>query len=299
MDIDQVLINFNAEQIWLLNFCLGFLMFGVALDLKIEDFLYILKNPKSTLLGAISQLVILPLFTYFLILILKPHYSIALGMLLISVCPGGNVSNYAVHLAKGNAALSVMLTSLSTFTSILFTPFIFVLIFQLLPYENIFIDTTFRLNPLEMVLIIFKLMFIPLVLGMFINHIFPKVKKNISQWVKKISMVIFIGFVFAALFSNIENLINHLGKVFWIVLLHNTIALLIGYWLAKTTKLPFKDVKAISIETGIQNSGLALVLIFNFFQGLGGMALIAAWWSIWHLVTSFAVATYWSKKEIS
>lgn len=110
LPLDEIQINFNTEQVALLNICLGFLMFGVALDLKIDDFKYIGSHFRSVWVGLVSQWLLLPILTMGLIWILQPEVSLALGMLLIAACPGGNVSNYAVHLAKANAALSVVLT---------------------------------------------------------------------------------------------------------------------------------------------------------------------------------------------
>ena len=111
-------------------------------------------------------------------------------------------------------------------------------------------------------------------------------------------MLIFIGFVIAAVLGNLDNLKQYVSIVFFIVLLHNGLALGIGYfWSKKIMKLPTSDARAIAIETGIQNSGLALILIFNFFNGLGGMALIAAWWSICHLLSSMSLAMWWGRED--
>nr|HQU54884.1 bile acid:sodium symporter [Saprospiraceae bacterium] len=125
IDVDSIRINFSQDQLTFMNICLGFLMFGVALDMTIDDFKRVIKFPKSTLVGLTSQLILLPILTILIIKVWGPAPSIALGMLLVGVCPGGNISNFATHLAKGNAALSVTMTSIVTLAAIFVTPFSF------------------------------------------------------------------------------------------------------------------------------------------------------------------------------
>lgn len=300
-EIDNININFDQSQIVLLNICLGFLMFGVALDLKLSDFSYVLTNKKAVVSGLFSQWILLPILTLLLVWLFQPEYSIALGMILIAACPGGNVSNYAVHLSGANVALSVVLTMISTIFCALSTPFIFAQLRKFIPngqVENVIFDISF----VNMISTIVQLILVPLVLGYICITFFPKLVIKIKGIVKKLSLLIFIGFVIAAVAGNLDNLKNYIGLVFFIVLIHNGLALAVGYFFSSALmKLPINDAKAISIETGIQNSGLALILIFNFFDGLGGMALIAAWWSVWHLISSLAIATWWKRriKEIA
>ncbi len=298
-NIDLVQINFNPDQLLFLNICLAFLMFGIALDMKVSDFKYLFKYPKAVIVGLISQLILLPLLTFALALGFHPATSIALGMILIGVCPGGNVSNFAVHLAKANTALSVSLTSIVTFGAIILTPITFSFWSSFIPgIEKL--SQNIHVSSLDMIKTIINLIIIPLAIGMWLNHQYPKFTDRIKKGVRILSIIIFLGFVVAASLSNYQNIIDHIGKVFLIVFVHNGLALLMGYWFAKLNGLSLVDSQAISIETGIQNSGLALILIFNFFDGLGGMAMIAAWWGIWHLISGFCLATFWgSKKEIA
>lgn len=152
----------------------------------------------------------------------------------------------------------------------------------------------FDISFINMISTIVQLILVPLVLGYIFVTFFPILVSKIKGFVKKVSLLIFIGFVIAAVAGNLDNLKNYIGLVFFIVLIHNGLALAVGYFFSSTImKLPSNDAKAISIETGIQNSGLALILIFNFFDGMGGMALIAAWWSVWHLISALIIATYW------
>lgn len=291
-EIDAIRINFDQDQLFILNICLAFLMFGVALNIKLGDFGRIFKKPKAPLVGLTSQLLLLPLLTLILVYVFTPPTSIALGMLIVGVCPGGNVSNFMVHLAKGNAALSVLMTSIVTLGAVVITPFYFTFLTQFVSGTEAYLDLIY-VEPVEMIKTIITLIFVPLLLGMFMNHKFPKLTLKIDRIVRMLSIVIFMLFVVFAIIGNYENIVNHIGKVFTIVIVYNTLAYLMGFYFAKLNGLSFSDCKAISIETGIQNSGLALILIFNFFEGLGGMAMIAAWWGIWHLISGFALSTFW------
>ncbi len=295
--IDSIQINFNPGQLTILNLCLAFLMFGVALDLRIAHFRELFYRPRAPLLGLTSQLLILPVLTLALIFLFRPPASLALGMVLVAACPGGNVSNFAVHLAGGNTALSVTLTSISTLLAIIITPLYFTVLAPLVPgadelTQRIFVD------PRNMVMTIFQLILLPLIAGMLMHAYLPGLTTRIRLPIRILSLLIFFGFVVIAIYANRENIANYLHLVFLLVFTHNALALFGGYSFAKLTGLPREDARAISLETGIQNSGLGLILIFNFFDGLGGMALIAAWWGIWHLISAFSLAAIWNRRNL-
>lgn len=296
--LDHIRVNFNSEQLFLLNFCLGFLMFGIALELTPDDFKALLKNKKSTLVGLLSQMVMLPVLTILLIILINPHPAIAAGMLLVAACPGGNVSNYAVHLSKANAPLSVLLTTFSTLAAAFTTPFVFKTGMGALSSLN---HTTvlFSIDFYSMFISIVQLILVPLIVGMLLRHWQPQLTLKIIPAVKRLSLVIFVAFILFAVAGNLENIKHHLHRVFLIVLVHNGLALALGYYISILLGRGKQDARTISIETGIQNSGLALILIFNFFNGNGGMALIAAWWSVWHLISSFVLALYWKNHPVA
>lgn len=295
--IDQISIHFQPDQLALLNICLAFLMFGVALDLKLSHFVALSRSPRRPLLGLISQWVLLPLLTLLLVFLFRPAASIALGMLLVACCPGGNVSNYAVHLSGSNTALSVTMTTVSTLAAAVVTPLYFQELSTVLP-ETRALAQSIHVPGYDMIRTIVLLIVLPLMAGMFLHSQWPGITEKIRFPVKVLSMTIFIGFVVVAIYSNYENLVNYLHLVFFLVLVHNALALLTGYHFARITGLTVRDARTISIETGIQNSGLGLILIFNFFQGLGGMALIAAWWGVWHLISAFTLAMLWSYRKV-
>ncbi len=292
--LDQVQLDFSPESLFFLNIVLGFIMFGVALELKLDDFRQILIKPKGPIVGVISQFILLPALTFCLIWLMKVEASMALGMILVAACPGGNISNFISLLAKGNVALSVTLTAIATLLAIVMTPFNFTFWGSLYP-PSAKILTKISLDPIEMFTTVLFLLGIPLILGMWTTHQFPQLTKKIIKPIKILSIIIFAAFVVVALYNNFGYFLEYIHIIILIVFLHNAIAFIGGYGFAKLLGLDQASARSITIETGIQNSGLALVLIFGFFGGLGGMALIAAWWGIWHIVTGLSLAFVWSK----
>lgn len=295
--IDQVQLNFNPTTLMILNGILGFILFGVSLDLKLEDFKLIYKMPKEVLVGLIGQLILLPLLTVGLILIIKPQASLALGMILVASCPGGNLSNFMTHHAKGNTALSVTLTTLSTSLAVLSTPLNFYLWGNLLP-ETQALMTEIDIPFSGIMLNVFLLIALPLTLGLFVSHKFPSIAAKAKKPMKWFSLIFFLAFIFLAFAANFSYFLDYIHIVFLIVLLHNAVAFLGGYSLASLFKIDDFNKRAITLEVGLQNSGLGLILIFNFFNGLGGMAVITAFWGIWHIISGFSLAHYWNKKQL-
>lgn len=296
-EIDKLVINFDEGQLFLLNICLGFLMFGIALDLSLKDFKYVFQKPKAVIVGLTSQLVLLPIFTLILIYVMNPPFSIQLGMLLVAACPGGNVSNYMVHRAAGNSALSITMTSIITLAAVIITPLSFFVWTKILDTPADF-TADISVKFLSMIKIIIQIIIIPLAIGMYISHKLPKVRQAIIRPIKIFSLLLLIGIIVFALLGNTEIIKSHLSVVFFLVLFHNGLAYVLGYQFAGLFRLNYRDKRAIAIETGIQNSGLGLILIFNYFAGLGGMALVAAWWGVWDIISGFALANYWAQSKV-
>lgn len=296
--IDSLLINFDAEALWVLNLALAFVMFGIALEITLNDFKRLLTDPKPVLVGVFSQFILLPLVTFLLVILVEPIPSIALGMFMVAACPGGNMSNFITHVSGGNTALSVSLTAIATLLAIVMTP----LNLQLWGswYEpTADILTEIAIAPLEMVRLVALILGVPLILGMTINRYRPLLAKKISRILKLASLLFFVLLLFLALYNNREIFMEYVTYVFWIVVIHNCTAFLTGYSLARICALAPRDVRSITIETGIQNSGLGLLLIFTFFDGLGGMALLAAFWGIWHLISGLLLASCWTYRPLS
>lgn len=295
MGIDTIQINFSESALTIMNIVIGFIMFGVALDLRIADFKNALRKPKSFLIGMVCQFLLLPAFTFVMVIIIQPHPSIALGLFLVAACPGGNLSNFLTHLAKGNTALSISMSAVSTVAAIIMTPLN--TLFWASRYEPTReILREFSISAGDMLSTIFLMLGVPLVLGMLIRYRFPGFAKKVYGFMMKFSIVVFIAFVGVMLANNFDAFIEYVGAVAIIVIIQNALALFSGYTAAKLFKASIRDRRAIAIETGIQNSGLGLVLIFNFFGGLGGMALVAAFWGIWHIISGLTVAFIWSRR---
>jgi BASS family bile acid:Na+ symporter len=303
---DHIRLNFSPGSLHMLNIALAFVMFGVALEIKLEHFKKILLNPKSALVGVFSQFFLLPFLTFLMVIALSRFISptIALGMILVAACPGGNISNFISSLAKGNVALSVSLTAIATLLAIFMTPLNFAFWGKMAInfYEHAQADALVRpieIDALQMFRTVFILLGIPLILGVFINTKFPVFTKKVVNPIKKLSILLFITIVVLALAKNFDHFLRVIEYIFLIVFLQNALAFGTGYLIASVFKRPLIDRKTISIETGIQNSGLALVLIFNprIFppdMELGGMAIIAAWWGIWHILAGIGVAGLWT-----
>ncbi len=293
--IDQIRLNFSPNSLFALNIVLSLIMFGVALDLKISDFKAALKTPKALSIGILSHHLLFPAGTYLLILLFDPMPSIALGTLLVASCPAGHISNFFTQRAKGNVALSISISTLSTLAAFFFMPLnVGFWASQHDGMRGILQD--FSLDPVKMIIDIGILLGVPLALGLWISHRFTKLAKKLLKPMRIFSIVIFAVFVLGALSANWEYFKQFAPMVAGYVLIHNAFALGSGYGFAKMVGLSERDARAVSFETGIQNSGLGLVLIFNFFGGLGGMAIITAWWGIWHIFAGMALSTFWKNR---
>ncbi|MGF7140780.1 bile acid:sodium symporter family protein [Roseimarinus sediminis] len=305
--LDHVRLNFSQGGLLFLNIALVIIMFGVALSIKVNDFKAVVQKPKPTIVGYISQFFLLPALTFLLILIIKPTPSVALGMIMVAACPGGNISNFLSSLAKGNTALSVTMTALATLSAIFMTPFNFSF------WGGIYVNyynkqggaflRPLEIEPMEIFFTVFVILGIPVILGVLFAQYFPSITKKIVKPIQRFSIFFFLVMVVIMLKNNFSQFLSNIHLIFIIVLLHNALALGTGFSFASILKLNRKDRRSISIETGIQNSGLALTLMFNpklfpvDFE-LGGMAVIAAWWGIWHIISGLIMATLWGRKPL-
>jgi len=198
--LDTIQINFDTETLWVLNFALAFVMFGIALEISVSDFKRLRQNPKPILVGVLSQFVMLPAITFLLVFVIKPAPSIALGMFMVAACPGGNISNFISHLSKANTELSVSLTAIATLLAVVMTPL------NLQFWGGLYAPTATILNDVaisfvEMIKLVALLLGIPLILGMYVNHLAPKIANQIAKVLKIGSLLFFIAFVFVAFYN--------------------------------------------------------------------------------------------------
>ena len=304
--IDQIQVNLNAGGMNTINIILAFVMFGVALGIKPGIFVEVFRKPKSVLLGMLCQLILLPAFTCLLAILLSWWISpmMGLGMILVASCPGGNISNFMSSLAKANIELSVSLTAISTALAILMTPFNFWL------WGNAYLQFAPVAHEIPTLVIplwgvfktIFILLGIPLTLGILTSHYLPKVAEKMKKPFQYVSVIFFLVMVVLSFMGNMDAFLKCIKYIFVIVLIHNLLALSTGFSVASIFRLPRRDRRTLTIETGIQNSGLGLVLLLgtSIFAALpphGGMLVITAWWGVWHIVSGLTVAAFFNRSK--
>ena len=305
--LDTLNINLGSGDMLLVNCILAFVMFGVALSIRVSTFKSILKSPKSIIWGLMLQWFALPALTCLLTIALNPIITpmVALGMILVASCPGGNVSNFLSSLSKGNVELSVSMTAVTTLFASIITPFNFwfwgthyckfVAIRNNIPT----LDIPFS----EMLSQIILILGFPIALGLLFSHYFPNVSKKIIKPSQILSIVCFIAMVVVSMtqvLSGFEQRWEVYAAILCalvIVVIHNFTALSAGFYGGKMVNLPTRDCRTLAIEIGIQNSGLALALLFNpaifdpnQWKSNGGMIIVAALWGIWHIISGLGIA---------
>ena len=308
--LSDLTINFGEGGMMIVNIILAFVMFGVALGIKTSTFKEVFKKPKSVIVGVLMQWVGLPLVTFLVALALNQWITpmIALGMILVACCPGGNISNFISSLSKGNVELSVSMTAITTALAPIVTPFNFWMWGNLYAYiVSVKQDIPELSIPfLPMLYQILLLLGLPIVLGLLFSRRHPNATKKITKPAQVLSILLFVGMVVVSFSQNWQIFIDNIIYVFFIVLVHNACALATGYFGGRLAKLPIKDCRSMTVEIGIQNSGLGLVLLFNpvifppeiWHQHYGGMLLVTAWWGIWHIVAGLTVAYLFRRKPL-
>lgn len=308
LELDQVRINFSTSGSHLLNVILGMIMFGVALDIRPKEFKTVFNRPKVLIGGLLAQMFFLPAITFLIILLFHKLLTptVAMGMILVAACPGGNISNFICNFAKGKVELSVTMTAMTTALAILTTPLNFAFwgkmyLNYLANHSSTELLQPLTIDPYQMFHTVFILLGIPLILGMSTAHFLPALSRKLAPWFQKFSIVMFAAMIVIAFSNNLDIFLNYIGYIFLIVLFHNASAFATGYLTASVFGAASIERRAISIEVGIQNSGLGLALLFNpkIFppeMAIGGMLLITAWWGIWHIVAGMTLGTYWHRR---
>lgn len=308
--LNALTINFGTGGMFIVNIILAFVMFGVALGIKPQTFKDVFKNPKSVIIGVCSQWIALPAVTFLVAIALNQWITpmIALGMILVASCPGGNISNFMSSLSKGNIELSVSMTAITTAFAPIVTPFNFFfwgsLYSHVISIQNDLPRLVIPFFPmLEQILL---LLGVPIFLGLLFARYFPNATKKITKPAQVLSILLFIGMVIVSFSQNFQIFLDNIFYVFFIVMLHNACALATGYFGGKIARVPERDRRSFTVEIGIQNSGLGLILLFNpaifppeIWHGhYGGMLFITAWWGIWHIISGLSVAYYFRRKPL-
>ncbi|GLZ89397.1 symporter [Metapseudomonas resinovorans] len=292
-------MNYDSSQQLILGLVLAALMFGVALELRLAHFLLVLKRPLPALVGLLCQCLLLPWMTLVVTLFLDLRPGLELGMLLVAACPGGNLSNVITHLARGNTALSVSITSLSCLLAIISLPLNFAATASLNPDTAAFLHgqmSSLDVDAGGIVGGLVVLLVLPLLAGMLVGNLAPAFSARVLPWFKRFSLLAFGVFLVAAAAGNWQLLVANAGLVLLVVVGHNASALLLGWSASRLTGLAEADRRALTIEVGMQNSGLALGLILTQFGGQLDMALVAGFWGIWHIVSGLLLVVVWRRR---
>ena len=289
--LSSVELNFSTDMVWVMNLCIAIIMFSVALSMKREDFSALVKHPKQVLVGLTGQFFLLPAVTFLLVMVLKPYPGLALGMVLVACVPGGNVSNYFTLVGKGNPALSVTITAIATLIAPILTPLNFSFWGGNIPFASE-LFRSINLDFWKMFQSVMLMLVIPMILGLLFAKHFPKITDKIKGKMQRLALMILVAFIVFAFSGNYRLFMEYYQHIIYLVFLHTLLALGAGYvWGALLTR-DRVVARAISIETGIQNSGLGLVLIFSLFDGQGGMALVTAWWGVYDIFSGLCAAYF-------
>ncbi len=287
-------IVFKPSSLILLNFILAFMMFGVSLSLNLNDFKRVILAPIAPLAGLFAQFLLLPLATCLFTWAFNIDSELALGMILVASCPGGSFSNIMTWLARGNVAVSVSMTAVSSLVATILTPLNFAFYGWLNPHTREYL-TQITIEPSGILVLVLLVLGLPLVLGMLVGHKLPALVTKIEKPLRILSILVLVVFVGIAFSSNFGLFIEKFSSFFWLVVAHNLIALSLGYAMGTVLKLPVPDRRAVTLEVGIQNSGLGLIILFTFFPEADSMMLITAFWGVWHLVSGLTLSQIWAR----
>jgi len=291
-DVDAIRIAFDEGSITTLRIVLALILLGVALDTRVSDFVRAARHPWAILVVVVAQFLVLPAITFVLTLALDLRGSIALGLILVACCPPGNVSNILTHRAGGDVAMSVSMTAVGNVLSIFLMPVNLAFWGSLHPSGQELLREI-SLDPLEILLEILLVIGLPFVVGTFLAHRFPRFAARARRVVGPVAFIGLAAIIGVGIASNWAIFTAYIGLVVVAVFAHDALALALGYVIGRAARLPEASVKASTFEVGIRNAGLGLLLVFSFFDGLGGMALVAAWWGIWDIIAGLTVAAVW------
>lgn len=315
--LDSVNLALGSGTGLIMSIVLALIMFGIALGIKVDTLKNIFIKPKSIITGLTLQWIFLPLVTFLLIMAMNPFLTpmVSLGMILVASCPGGNISNFMSSFSKGNVELSVSMTAVSTVFAPVITPFNFWF------WGNLYLKFAALSGTLtiphlaipfgEIFKTVFIILGIPIILGVLFARYFPKVTAKIKSPFNIFSIAVFLIMVLGMFIPNWHIFIEYIIFIFILVLIHNACAFGTGYVGATLMKLPRIDRRSITIEVGIQNSGLGLTMLLNtaIFRPeiwnnpetgvmYGGMLFVTAWWGIWHIVSGLAISSVFRRIKL-
>lgn len=266
---------------------LGVIMFGMGVTLKTEDFKIAFVKPIPIVIGVILQFLIMPALGFSLAVFLNLPPEIAAGVVLVGACPGGTASNVMVYLSRGNTALSIAMTTISTLLAPILTPYL----------TLFYAQKWLPIDPTSLFLSILKIVLAPVILGLLVKKFLPKLADKSEEWTPSISVIAIMAIIACVVALNVENIITTGIVIFIAVALHNLLGLTLGYVIARVLNQDKKNCRAISIEVGMQNSGLGAALAHAHFSPV--TALPSAIFSIWHNISGAILASVWGRNAES
>ncbi|CBK74039.1 Predicted Na+-dependent transporter [Butyrivibrio fibrisolvens 16/4] len=278
-----------ASCLWIqtswINYLLMIVMFGMGLTIKPEDFVLVFTHPKDILIGCLAQFTIMPLLAFLLGKAFGLEAGLLAGVILVGTCPGGTSSNVITYLSEGDVALSVGMTSVNTLLAPLLTPVI----------TYLFLRTTVSVDVLAMFISIIKVVIVPIALGFVINHFFGKYTAKVKEALPLVSVLAITMIVAAVVSHNSEQILTTGAIIFLVVILHNLLGYGCGLLLGQALKLPLSKKKALSVEIGMQNSGLATSLAATAFPDLAMATVPGAIFSVWHNISGALLANIYRR----
>jgi BASS family bile acid:Na+ symporter len=285
----------NAQQI-ILSMVLATMVFSVALELRIEDFKRVAQTPKAVICGLIPQFLLLPVGTWLATLWLDLPPNIEAAMILVAACPGGSLSNVVTHMGRGNTALSVSISAVASIIALFATPFNFSWMIATNPETASWLKEL-SIDSSGIYISLFLLLGVPLCLGLLASHRLPQLTERIRKPLGHFSLIALLLFIVAGLIKERQLLTLGLLPTLLLVVLHNASGLFFGWATSKVMGMGEKDRRAVMIEGGMQNSGLALGIIAVQFNSDLGMVTLASLWGIWHIVSGMSLAYVWRRKD--
>jgi bile acid:Na+ symporter, BASS family len=294
-DIDQLDLKLADGFQLAVKVIVALFLFGIALDTKIGDFRDVARRPWVIFAGLVAQYVVMPGLTVLLTLALDVRGSVAIGMILVVCCPAGNLSNLLTHRARGDVALSVSMTAVSTLVAVVVTPIALAFWCGLNPAADDLLRDV-HIDPWDMVGEAVFLIGVPFALGILIAWRRPSVSARARKIVEPAALTLLLLIVVGGLAGQFGTFLDYIGVVAVAIVLQNALSLLVGYGTGRATRLPESGRRAMTLELGLRNTGLALVLALGFFGELGGVAFVAAMWGLWDVITGLTLSTWWRRR---
>ncbi len=283
----------TTQQI-VLSTVLALMVFSVALELRVDDFRRVLQTPKAVLCGLIPQFILLPIGTWLATLALDLPANVEAAIILVAACPGGSLSNVVTHFGRGNTALSVSVSAVASVIALFATPFNFGWMIATNPATAGWLREL-NLDASGIWVSLLVMLAIPMALGLLFSHRFPSLTGRIQKPLANFSLAALLAFIVLGLVKERQLLTLGLLPMLAIVILHNASGLLFGWLTSVAMGVSVRDRRAVMIEGGMQNSGLALGIIAVQFNSDLGMVIIASLWGIWHIVSGMTCALYWRR----